>query len=180
MVRVVRTRLEVVDPVEDSVVTFLMVEHLTESPTAIKLYTCHMSSISSGMRVRDPPDSLSNSRWTSFIVIDPGCHVNDMKNVENQRKSSVKRVFLFHRRRSCCFADVQLIFLSGHSGRSKNFWTDFVPLLLSFTSWGSSGLLDCKAWCKNIHIICEVIEGLLTQRKIPCHRVLDLIHAVDS
>lgn len=50
IVSVVRTRLEVDDPVDDSDCTFLIVDPRTESPSDIKLYACHISSGSSGIR----------------------------------------------------------------------------------------------------------------------------------
>lgn len=50
IVKVVRTLLEVDEPVDDSDCTFLMVEPRTESPSEIKLYACHISSGSSGIR----------------------------------------------------------------------------------------------------------------------------------
>lgn len=47
-VRVVRTLFVVLEPVADSSFTFRMVVDLTLSPRATRLYTCHMSSGSSG------------------------------------------------------------------------------------------------------------------------------------
>lgn len=53
MVKVVRIRLLLDDPVAVSFCTFRTVVERTLSPTAIKLYACHISSGSSGIRTTD-------------------------------------------------------------------------------------------------------------------------------
>ena len=65
----VRTLLLVVEPVADYVVTFLTVVAFMLSPTVIKLYTCHMSSGSSGVMVMEPWESFSMFLWCSFILL---------------------------------------------------------------------------------------------------------------
>ena len=55
-------------PVLLSVVTFLTVLALTLSPSAIRLKTCHMSSVSSGTITMLPAPSFSRLLWTSFMT----------------------------------------------------------------------------------------------------------------
>ena len=68
-VRVVRTFSAVRTPILLSEVTLRTVEALTLSPSAIKLKTCHMSSVSSGTITMLPAPSFSRFLCSSFILL---------------------------------------------------------------------------------------------------------------
>ena len=67
-VRVVRTFSAVRTPMLLSEVTLRTVDALTLSPSAIRLNTCHMSSVSSGTITMLPAPSFSRFLWRSFMV----------------------------------------------------------------------------------------------------------------